>query len=88
MKRESRQFLTQIFYFLHRIRNGQNRGFRPETFDFIKFTGGLKENVENDIPVIHENPVAALTPLDTERKDPVFFQAFFDMFGDGPYLAV
>jgi hypothetical protein len=48
----------------------------------------LIENVDDDIPVVQENPAALPLSFDTERVNPLLTQFFFDVGSKGLDLAV
>ena len=63
-------------------------GVGPEAFQIVKTAHVIIEDMDNDIAVIHQHPVALLETIDTERLDSLCFQILLNMFGDGADLAV
>jgi hypothetical protein len=57
-------------------------GVTPEALEVIVRARGFREDVNDEIAVIHENPFSGVVAFDAVRQLAGLFQLFFDLVGD------
>lgn len=60
----------------------------PEMFEVVEFASFRREDVQDDVTVVLQNPCFRITTFDTDsRAAAPFLHQLLDLFGDGPHLA-
>lgn len=59
----------------------------PEAFEIVVGAGGFREDMDDEIAVIHENPLGGIIAFDARRQLAGRLQLFSDLVCDGVGLA-
>ena len=59
----------------------------PQTFEIVEFARPRRKNVNDEVHIIEEYPLAFGVSFDMQRPNAFALQRFFDMFGNGLVMA-
>ena len=59
----------------------------PEALEIVIGARGFREDVDEKIAVIHEDPLSGIVAFNADRQFSCLFQAFFDVVADSVRLA-
>ena len=59
----------------------------PQAFEIVKFTRPRGEYMNDEIDIVEKDPLAFRVSFDMQRANALFFERFFDVFGNGLVVA-
>src|SRR5262245_27635702 len=59
----------------------------PQAFQIVELSRASGKNVNDEVDVVQQNPLAFGVPLDVQRADTLFFESFFNMVRNGLIVA-
>jgi hypothetical protein len=61
-------------------------GVPPESFEVVVTSGPVEKNMNNEVAVVHQDPLGVLVSLDTDRQVAALLEPEMDLIGNGLVL--